>query len=347
VSSRGEWRVSWSDGGHKLDARLHGAVTFTDDLTDVRTLSDGGSFTLRDLSTGVPHTVEITAANGTLTHTYFVMGLKRAWDDEAKRFLATQLPILVRQTGIGAESRVKAIYGNKGVAGVLAEIDLLGGDYARRLYLAALLDLATFDSTTVQPVLQRVGQAMKSDYDRRQVLEHVASRVTLDQKGVAAYVQAMATMKSDYDQREALSALTRRSATAADGETLLPALAHIRSSYDKRVALEQILARGPMSTEGKRTILTAAAGIQSDYDRRQVLTAYLKRFGVEPPLRDDFFAAVRAIKSDYDAAEVLLAAVGPGLDSGSRPAFVLAAERIKSSHDQNRVLAALVKAERR
>jgi hypothetical protein len=275
------------------------------------------------------------------------MGMKRAWDDEAKRFLSTQLPVLVRQTGIGAEARVKSIYGKKGVSGVLEEVDLLGGDYARRVYLVALLELAPFDSTTVQPLLQRAGQAMTSDYDRRQVLEHVATRVTLDRKGVAAYVQAMATMKSDYDQRQALSALTGRSAAAADGETLLPALAHIKSSYDKRVALEQILARGTMSTEGKRTILTAAAAIQSDYDRRLVLTAYLTRFGLEPALRDEFFAAVRAIRSDYDTAEVLLTAVGPGVDPNTRPAFVLAAERITSSHDQNRVLAALVKSERR
>jgi hypothetical protein len=50
--------------------------------------------------------------------------------------------------------------------------------------------------------------------------------------------------------------------------------------------------------------------------------------------------------SDYDRAEVLVA-FAPGVDAGSRQAFVSAAERIKSSHDQNRVLAALVRAERR
>jgi hypothetical protein len=339
--------MSWSDGERKLDVRLHGTVAFTDDLTDVASMSDGGTLTLRDWTTMVPHTVEITSSNGTLTRAYFVAGMKRPWDDEAKRFLATQLPIMVRQSGIGAESRVKSIYGKKGVSGVLEEIDLLGGDYARRLYLVALVDIAGFDSTGVQPILQRVGQAMKSDYDRRQVLEHIATRVTLDRKGAAAYVQAMATMKSDYDQREALSTLSRRGGAAADGETLLPALTHIKSSYDRRVTLEQILARGPMSTEGKKTILIAAAGVQSDYDRRQVLTAYLKRFGVEAAVRDEFFAAVGAIRSDYDAAEVLLAAVGPAIDANTRSAFVSAAERIRSSHDQNRVLAALVKAERR
>ena len=90
--------MSWSTDGHKLDVALHGSVAFTDDLTDVQTLSDGGSLTLRSWIFLVPHTVEITAANGTLTRTYFVAGMKRPWDDEAKRFLATQLPILVRQS---------------------------------------------------------------------------------------------------------------------------------------------------------------------------------------------------------------------------------------------------------
>ena len=202
--------MQWSDDSHRFDVRLRGTVTFTDDLTDVQSLSDGGYLTLRDWSTVVPHTVEITSSNGALTRSYFVAGLKRPWDDEAKRFLATQLPIMVRQSGIGAESRVKSIFERRGVNGVFEEIDRLGGDYARRLYLVALIDVARFDAASVQPLLQRVGDRMKSDYDRRQVLEHVASTVTLDRKAAAAYVQAMATMRSDYDQREALSALTKR-----------------------------------------------------------------------------------------------------------------------------------------
>jgi hypothetical protein len=371
--------MRWSDGANRLDVRLHGTVTFTDDLTDVQSLSDGGLLTLRDWSSLVPHTVEIESSNGSLTRTYFVAGMKRPWDDEARRFLTTQLPILVRHSGIGAESRVKSIFAKKGVNGVFDEIDLLGGDYARRLYFVALIDIAHLDAATVQPLLQRAGQLINSDYDRRQVLEHVASRVALDQKAASVYVQAMTTMKSDYDQRQALTALTKHNGAATDGDTMLPALAHIKSSYDKRMVLADMLARGALSAEAKKTVLAAVPGMQSDYDRRQVLTAYVERFGVEPALREPFFTAVRAIKSnydrrevltglakkgsgrdvqqavfgsvtemtsDYDRAEVLLAFVST-VDAASRPAFVSAAERIKSSHDQNRVLAALVRAERR
>jgi hypothetical protein len=60
------------------------------------------------------------------------------------------------------------------------------------------------------------------------------------------------------------------------------------------------------------------------------------------------FDLVGSMSSDYDRAEILLAFVNAGaIDSATRPAFVSAAESIRSSHDQNRVLAALARSERR
>jgi hypothetical protein len=374
--------MNFSDNGTRFDVTLRGTITFTDDLTDVQSLSDGGSFTMRDWSHIVPRTIEIKSSDGKLTHAYYVGGMSRPWDDDARRFLATQLPALVRRSGLGAEARVKSIFEKKGAGGVLEEIDLLGGDYARRLYLVALIETASLDSNGVQPLLTRVAQRMKSDYDRRQVLERVASRVKLDRRGAAAYVEATTSMTSDYDQRQALNALVKSSGSAVDGDTMGTAVTHMKSSYDKRMVLADVLRAGSLSTDTKKGVLVAVATMQSDYDRGQVLTDYVKAFGVEPPLRQPFFAAVKMMQSDYerrrvltevakkgavnsevqqaafdvvsmmssdyDRAEVLLAFVGTqGIDSANRQAFVSAAERIRSSHDQNRVLAALVRSERR
>ena len=376
--------MQFSDNGVRFDVTLRGRgrITFADDLSDVESLSDGGSFKMRDWGHIVPRTVEITSSGGTLTRTYYVGGIKKLWDDDARRFLATQLPVLVRRSGLAAEARVKAIFERKGINGVLEEIDLLGGDYARRVYLVALLDTASFDSNGVEPVLARVAEQMKSDYDRRQVLERVASRVRLDGRGASAYVQAMASMRSDYDQRQALSALARSGGSAVEGDAMVAAVAHIKSSYDKRMVLADLLSRRSLGTAAKEGVLAAAATMQGDYDRAEVLTDYVKAFGVESAMRQPFFAAVKTMHSDYDRrrvltevaasgavspdvqqaaldvvsmmssdhdrAEVLLAFVGAqGIDSSIRPAFVSATERIRSSHDQNRVLAALVRAERR
>jgi len=375
-------RMHFSDNGTRFDVTLRGTITFTDDLTDVQTLSDDGFFSIRDWSQLAARTVEIRSSGGKLTHSYFVGGLSRPWDEEARRFLAAQLPGLVRRSGLAAESRVKSIFEKKGVGGVLEEIDLLGGDYARRLYLVALIDTAHLDANGLTPVLTRVAQQMKSDYDRRQVLEHVASRVKMDERSAAAYVQATASMTSDYDQRQALSALVRSGGSAVDGDAMAAGVTHMKSSYDKRMVLADLIRRGSLGVDAKKGVLVAVATMQSDYDRAQVLTDYVKAFGVEPALRQPFFAAVKTMQSDherrrvltdvakkgavsadvqqaafevvsmmssdFDRAEVLLAFVGTqSIDSSNRQAFVSAADGLKSSHDQNRVLAALARAERR
>ena len=58
--------------------------------------------------------------------------------------------------------------------------------------------------------------------------------------------------------------------------------------------------------------------------------------------------SVGSMRSDYDRAETLLAFLREqGVDAATRQPFLDAANRIRSTHDQNRVLAELVKAERR
>lgn len=339
--------MRWDDNGSRSDVTLHGEITFADDLTDVQTLSDGGSFTLRSWSAIVPHTVEIKAIGGRITREYFVGGISRGWTDEGRAFLRAMLPAIVRSSGMFAEERVKSIFAKKGVKGVLDEIDLVGSDYGRRAYLVSLLDVAQFDASNVAPVLQRVAQKMTSDYDRRQVLEKVAARVKLDERGAATYVQAMASMRSDYDQREALTALMK-SGAPIDGDAAFQAVSHMRSSYDKRMSLTEIIHRGNLAADTRRALLKSVAEMQSDYDRREVLTAYLKKMDVDAAARDAFFAAVDAMRSDYDRAETLVAfAGGRTFDAQTHASFIASAERLRSTYDQNRVLAALVQSERR
>ena len=346
MSVSGQWQMRWDDNGSPYDVTLRGTIAFTEDLMDVQSLSDGGSFMMRHWVGGVPHTVEVTAPGGKLMHEYFV-GRSQGWNEEGRRFLATELPQLVRRSGMGAESRVKSIHGTRGFDGVLEEVDRLLSDYARRIYLVTLIDVAHPDSARAVAIIERTASRMMSDYDRRSVLEHVAAHVSLDARGSLAYVRAMAVMTSDYDQREALNALTR-SGAGLDGDAAFQAVAHMRSSYDKRMVLTEIIGRGRLSAATKRGVLAAAADVQSDYDRRQILTAYVAKFGVEDAIRGPFFAAVDAMRSDYDRAETLIAALdGRAVDAAMRTAYVSSAGRLKSRYDQDRVLAAVTRAERR
>jgi len=61
----------------------------------------------------------------------------------------------------------------------------------------------------------------------------------------------------------------------------------------------------------------------------------------------DFLASTKALSSDYERAEILIAMLSRGLEPSARDAFVGAAESLRSRYDQDRVLAALVRSERR
>jgi len=373
--------MTWRDGTSYFDVTLNGDVTFNDDLTDVQTLSDGGSLTIRDWSLAVPRTIEIRSAGGTITRTFYVAGSSRGWDDEGRRALAALLPQLVRRSGLGAEARVKSIFAKRGISGVLDEIALLGSDYVRRLYYTGLIDLASFDSRSVEPVLRQVDERVTSNYDRRLILERIAKRVRLEGASTTAYLRAVAATRSDYDRRLELSALFSGAGQVSDADALANAITQIKSSYDRRLVITELMGRPSVSGAIKQLMLRATAAMPSDYDRGLVLSAYIEKFGVESAVREPFFAAVGGIKSgyerrrvltalahraaapadvqraafevvgsttsDYDRAEMLLAFVNQPMDQATRQAFVAAAERIRSSHDQNRVLAALVKSERR
>ena len=383
MSSNGsQWRMEWRDGSTHIDVRGEGTFTFTDDLTDVQSISDGGQLTIRDSSRGPTRTIEIRSTGGRVTRTYSVGGVSRGWDDEARRALAEMLPRLVRRSGLGARARVESILAKKGVPGVMDEIALLESDYARRIYFVLLVDNASLDPATVQQVLTQAADRMSSDFDRRQVFTRVINRVRLDQRGATSLVQATGKMHSDYNRRVTLTALFDSSAPLPDAEELYASIGGMRSNYDKRLVLSNLVARPTLTVEQKQTVLRATRGIQSDYDRGQVLTAYVQKFGVESQLSDPFFRAAGAMQSayerrrvltevakkgtmsadvqraafdlvgtmgsDHDRAETLLAFLGAQpMDSSARQAFVAAAERIHSSYDQNRVLAELVRSERR
>jgi len=379
--SHSDWNMSWSNNGEHVDVHLRGTVTFTDDLTDVKSMSDDGELTIREWRGIIPYTIEVRSSGGTLNRTYYVAGVKRAWDAEATRMLHDRLPGLVRNSGLGAEQRVKSILAAKGVPGVLAEIEPITSDYARRRYYVALIDEAKLDAAGIMPVLADAGRSIRSDYERGQLLQHAAVRVKLNEQATGAYVQAMSGMRSDYERRRALTALFIASGSTV-GPSAFQAIDAIGSPYERRQVLSGLIANGAASDEMKRGILTSARTIKSDYDRREVLKAYADAFGVESAVRMPFFSAVSAftsdyerrmvlmavaakkplssdvqqaafdatmaMRSDYDRAEALLAFLNArAIDSASRQAFVDAADRIKSSYDQNRVLAALVKSERR
>src|SRR6188472_1072621 len=115
---------NWSNNGEKIEVRYDGEVEFSDDDTDVKSLSPGGFLRIRDggMMTSLVggHTIEFKAdGSGSVTRRYWVGNSERPFEPEGHKWLASVLPHFIQQSGIGAPARVARILKAKGPAGVL------------------------------------------------------------------------------------------------------------------------------------------------------------------------------------------------------------------------------------
>jgi hypothetical protein len=124
--SRGNF--TWSDGSQKLEVRYQGTIEFTDDDSDVKTMSPGSFVRIREGGWISSRAVEFKAdASGTIERRYWDGRNEKPFIPDGKAWLSQVLPKVIRQTGFGAESRVARIFKAQGAAGVLAEINLIEG----------------------------------------------------------------------------------------------------------------------------------------------------------------------------------------------------------------------------
>ena len=212
----GEFRMHWSSFTSGIDVRVRGTVTFKPDLTDVESLSDGGYLAIRTWSMFIPRTIEIRSEGGRLTHRYYVAGLSRPYDDDARRWLASELSTtLVRRLGLGAESRTRQILAADGVPGVLAEIRRLDGDHVRGRYFRELFRARRLDPASLTGALALAASLIGSDFELSQTLRVAAPGAALETSTVQAYVDAANDIHSDFERRRALVALLQVGGAAA------------------------------------------------------------------------------------------------------------------------------------
>ena len=133
------FRAGWSDAMGTGSITSTGRVVFTDDLRDVKSVSDGGSLTVQTRRLLSSRRLEISASNGSVNRKYFVNNSEEPWNEESGRWFADELPFLVRRSGVSADERVRQIAEAKGVNAVLDEIRLLYTDSVRGRYFRAYL----------------------------------------------------------------------------------------------------------------------------------------------------------------------------------------------------------------
>ena len=295
------------DNGEKRRLEIRGKAEFNDEYTDITSVSEGGWVIIEEVHDGQSRRYEVRGnGGGEITRSFYVNGTSRPLDDNAKTWLAKFVLDAVRQGGFDAEKRVKRILAQRGVAGVLAEINLIQGDYAKRNYYEQLLKQANLDATAMRDVLRQAARDITSDYEQAQLLTHIAPMLTGKDAAVQPFFDAIATIKSDYEHSRVLKTILRQDSPSSALLVLVASSTKsISSDYERRGVLSALVKTKNQSEEVLRLLLDSATEMSSDYEKATLLVEVSNIYTGDARLKSAFLKAVETIKSDYERGRVL------------------------------------------
>jgi beta-lactamase regulating signal transducer with metallopeptidase domain len=333
-----------SDGRRKLAVSYDGEIELADDDRDLAGLSPGGYFEIEEREGRDRRRLLIESdRHGELDYIYFERGRQADFDDDAREWFGDVMLEAVRNTGIGAESRVKRIRDEDGVEGVLDEIGSLESDYVKRRYFTALLDSGPIDGDQMRSILTSARREIDSDYEKAELFIATTEYIKEPSEIADAYVDGVATLDSDYEIRRVLSAILFDPDTGELDDEVVDKVLRIAdrldSDYERAELLIDMSERMSPETEHWDAYLQAVGGIDSDYETRRVLRAMGSHTELTEEQAELILELAGELDSDYEKAELLIEyARATGDNERLLELYLEAAYSIDSDYEKRRVL---------
>ena len=179
--------------GEKLEVRYDGDIEFTDDDTDVKSAvarrlpADQG----RQLGwcAGRSSSRADAARHASRAGSGSDRPRSRS-SPKAVSWLAQALPRFIRQTGARRTGAGRAYPEGQGPTGVLAEISLIEGSWAKRVYFSELLNSGSLDAPDARAqVVTQAGREIDSDFELASLLIGSADRFSARRRHAAGVLR--------------------------------------------------------------------------------------------------------------------------------------------------------------
>jgi hypothetical protein len=274
-------RVEWSDASCEVEVLIEGAVTFDADFAEFATISRGGRVRITERGGGVERQLEIRPGpGGELRYTWRVSGREAPFDAEARAWLQSFVPELLRTSGIAAEQRVAWLVRTQGSEGLFREIPLLRSDRPQRKYLAAWFGMGAHPAAEVARAVEIAGAQLASDRELAAVLSMVGPSALADGSVRRAFLGATATIESDREIAGLLMELMDREALSGPELELVLASSHtIHSDRELAAVLLRVIDEAPIEGSLRDPFMEALGTIESDREYGTVASALFRGTG--------------------------------------------------------------------
>jgi len=248
---------------------------------------------------------------------------------------ATLFSMIARLPAVTESHRVQVAHAAKSIT----------SDYDQRRTLAAAMDVRPLPPAAAAAVLDATA-SISSNYDRSLVLVEVAERGGLTAATSTAFMTLVRSMSSSYDQRRVLTAVSTQGAlpdsVAAEA---IKSAGSMSSSYDQAEALVKLIEGGGLNDRSADAFFQSASQISSSYDLSRVLRRAAEQSATSDRILEGVLKAATRISGSHDRANLLETVANRARVNGSARQLYVAAAKGLGAFDENRALAALVRAE--
>jgi hypothetical protein len=261
-----------------LDVRSEGPVGFSDDDSDVVSLSSGGFLAITEIRGGVTRHMTFDERGGRIVRRYTENGSERD-ESSAGSWLRTVLPQVARESSIGAEARAARIMRQRGPSGLIAEMEAISSESVKEKYMELFLSDSRVGPSELRMVAARVPTLFSSDSKRNAVLTSLLARAGRDPAIVDAVIGSTREISSDRQRGAVLKeAIGRGTMSQSSMLAALRSISGISSDRERANALIELASRQSVMTDSvvRRAFLDSIKGISSSSEYRRVMESVVR-----------------------------------------------------------------------
>lgn len=285
------------DEGLDISAEWKGDFALAADGRSLSALKDRLEITSKHK--GVVRTAIFTRKGDAISVTTLLDEREEAQGAASGKEAADLLQRFARSSGVGAESRVKAMMAMSGKAAVIDEIGKLEGSHAVGAYVEALASAASLEPADVKSLAARIA-GVDSDYAKRNAIAALLSTQQLNDASLAEIINVAKSIKGDHELRLIVEQLAEKPLDSRNFSVASALIGEIEGDHEIRLAVSALLeSEGQSDADIARLLQIAAKSIDGDYELRLAIEAAGERVGGQRA-GAAALAAIAEIEGDHE-----------------------------------------------
>jgi hypothetical protein len=335
------WRTS--TGGTDFNIEMRGRIEITEDDKDIKSISDDGYLEINKTVFGSKRTIIIEPlGGGKMKKEYYEGRTQMAWEPNGREWLSEILPDIVRNTTIGAESRVSRFFKQGGTTAVLNEIDRMDSDYSKSHY-ANLLMKQNVQAKDYAVIINKISDEIDSDHYKTEFIKNNINKFMQNKEATTAVFSATREVDSDHYRTVIIKEALRGQIASIDNvKIILQAAGQMDSDHYITEVLTSLLKQDNMNDAVISEMISTSKTIDSDHYKTVVLTKALDKPGLSTLSYQRVIESIKDIESDHYITEVIKHLLDNKLTDELLTLLLSIVNSIESDHYRTEVLKTLL-----